>query len=513
MKTKTFFLLLVILCAGALVAVRSGLGTVAEDRVRPPAVAGQFYPDSPEALKLAVEKFLRDGVPRKAKKPIALVVPHAGYIFSGQIAADGFKQVEGESYDVIVILGTNHTAPDFRKISVYTGRGFRTPMGVVEVDREIAGALLKADDDCVADERVHVNEHSIEVELPFIQALFPASRIVPAIVASPDAARCARFGEVLAALLKNRRALIVASSDLSHYPSAAVAEDLDREVLGAVAALDGESLRSTIETNMKRGVPNLITCACGEAPILAAIEAAKRLGAKGGRVVSYAHTGQTAFGEPSRVVGYGAVVMTGERGVTVSKKKSKEPPYSDTFSGPDRRRLLAFARESITRAVSTRTVPLARGLGDNLEQKRAVFVTLKKHGELRGCIGKTDPDTPLGQAVGTMAIQAAFFDPRFQPVGLREVPEIEIEISVLTRLRPVSRAADIVAGRDGVQLIKGGRSALFLPQVAVEQHWGLEAMLENLCLKAGLEGTCWRDGARFSTFRAITFGESAGENR
>ena len=186
-------------------------------------------------------------MPRAAKKPIALVVPHAGYIFSGQIAADAFKQVEGESYEVVAILGTNHTTPDFRKISVYNGRGFRTPLGVAEVDREIAAALLKADTDCVADERVHENEHSIEVELPFLQVLFPGARIVPVIVGSPDAALCTRFGEALAKVLKNRRALIVASSDLSHYPTAEAAEGLDREVLAAIAALDGESVRSTIE--------------------------------------------------------------------------------------------------------------------------------------------------------------------------------------------------------------------------------------------------------------------------
>ena len=238
-----------------------------------------------------------------AKKPIALVVPHAGYIFSGQIAADAFKQVEGESYDVVAILGTNHTTPNFQKISVYNGRGFRTPLGVAETDREIAAALLKDDADCVVDERVHENEHSIEVELPFVQVLFPGARIVPVVVGSTDAALCARFGEALAKVLKNRRALIVASSDLSHYPSAAAAEGLDREVLAAIAALDVESLRSTIETHMRRPVPNLVTCACGEAPILAAIEAARRLGAKGGKVVSYAHSGQTALGEQSRVVG------------------------------------------------------------------------------------------------------------------------------------------------------------------------------------------------------------------
>ena len=418
---KTFLFLVAVLSVGLFIGAPPGFAGGVGDRVRPPAVAGQFYPDAPDALKSAVQAFLRDAVPRPAKKPIAIVVPHAGYLFSGQIAADGFKQAEGGSYEVVVILGTNHTTPSFQKISVYNGRGFRTPLGVAEIDQEIAAALLKDDADCVADERVHANEHSIEVELPFVQVLFPGARIVPVIVGVPDATLCTRFGETLAKVLKNRRALIVASSDLSHFPTAAVAEGLDREVLAAIAALDGESLRSTIESAMRRPAANLVTCACGEAPILSAIEAAKRLGAKAGRVISYAHSGQTALGEQSRVVGYGAVVMTAEKGPAGIQRKGREPPYSDSFSEPERRALLAFARESVSRAVLTQTAPLARGFRENLEQKRGVFVTLKERGELRGCIGQTEPVMPLSQAVGAMAIRAAFSDPRFRPVSPREL--------------------------------------------------------------------------------------------
>ena len=479
----------------------------ASETVRPPAVAGQFYPDSPTALKDAVQKFLHDAVPRTAKKPVAIVVPHAGYIFSGQIAADAFKQAQGDAFDVVVILGTNHTTANFEKISVFNGLAFRTPLGLADVDRETAAALLKADPDCTADEAAHVREHSIEVELPIIQVLFPSARIVPVVVGPSDAARSSRFGAALAGVLKNRRALIVASSDLSHYPPAADAEGLDKEVLRAVAALDADGLRSTLKAHMKRSVPNLVTGACGEAPILAAIEAAKRLGAKGGTVVSYAHSGQSAVGEQSRVVGYGAVVITAEKGPARPQKSQHDPPYSDTFSEPERKALLAFARESISRAVLTQTAPLARGFGANLEQKRAVFVTLRERGELRGCIGQTEPQMPLSQAVGAMAIQAAFMDPRFRSVVSSELTDIDIEISVLTRLKPVPKAADIVVGRDGVLLAKGGRSALFLPQVATEERWGLSTMLDNLCLKAGLTGGCWREGAKFSTFQAIVFGE------
>ena len=193
-----------------------------------------------------------------------------------------------------------------------------------------------------------------------------------------------------------------------------------------MASLDPARLRSTIKAAMGRGIPNLDTCACGEAPVLAAMEAARRLGAKAGHIISYANSGRTALGGEAQVVGYGAIAFTKDA------EAAKEPFYSDTFTQAERE-LSSPSRESVTRAVTTQTAPLARVFGENLQQKRGVFVTLKKGGELRGCIGHTEPDTPLGRLVGTMAISAALADPRFRPVSARELPEIDIGISVLTR--------------------------------------------------------------------------------
>lgn len=480
----------------------------AQETVRPAAMAGRFYPKSAEELRLAVQGFLQDALPRTALNPLAIVVPHAGYIFSGQIAADGFKQVEGESYDTVVILGTNHTTRGFEKIAVYNGRAFETPLGKAEIDRNVVTPLLETCKECVADERVHKEEHSIEVQVPFVQVLFPKARIVPIVAGSADPAVAARFGQALAAVLKDRRALIVASSDLSHYPSASDAEEVDPKILSAVAGLNVDRLKAAIETQMRRKIPHLATCACGEAPILASMEAAKNLGARGARVISYAHSADTGLTGPERVVGYGSVVMTREEGMTPLKEKSREPAYSDRFDHSEKSALLAFARESIKRYLTTGTIPLARGFGENLEQRRAVFVTLKRHGSLRGCIGTTTADAPLGRVVGTMALKSAFADPRFRPLEWRELSEIEIEISILTNPRE-ARLEDIVTGRDGVILSKGGKTALFLPQVAAEQKWDRDTMLDQLCLKAGLEKSGWREGAGFSTFQAIVFGEGS----
>jgi AmmeMemoRadiSam system protein A len=156
----------------------------------------------------------------------------------------------------------------------------------------------------------------------------------------------------------------------------------------------------------------------------------------------------------------------------------------------------------------TNTLPLARSFNSTLQQPRGAFVTLKKKGELRGCIGRMIGDEPLGKIVGVMAMQAAFNDRRFNQLTADELNDIEIEISVLTPMKKVSGAGDIVVGRDGVLLDKDGYHAVFLPQVAPEQGWNREEMLDNLCRKAGLEKGCWKKGAQFSTFQAVVFSES-----
>lgn len=480
--------------------------------VREPAVAGKFYPESAARLKLAIEKFLHDAVPIKVKNPIAIIVPHAGYIFSGQICADGFKQVSNQKYDVIVILGTNHTSSDFQKISLYPDDGFRTPLGVAPVEKNIIFLLKKADPaDCTLDKSLHEREHSVEVMVPFIQVVFPKAKIVPVVVGSPDMETCVRFGQALAKVLKNKNALIVASSDLSHYPSAEDAKIVDRETLAAISKLDPDAFRATVQEHVDRRIPNLVTSACGEAPILVAIAAAKSLGAIRGVVVSYANSGDTSVGDRSRVVGYGAVALTAEGGKKNSGVSTQPIPAavsSAALTSSDKKTLLAFARETLSRLFLTDTVPLARGFNSTLLQHRGAFVTLKKKGALRGCIGRIIGDEPLGKIVGAMAIQAAFNDSRFRPLTADELNDIEIEISVLTPMKQVGSAADVVIGRDGVLLSKDGHHAVFLPQVAPEQGWNREELLDNLCLKAGLERGCWKQGAQFSTFQAVVFSES-----
>ena len=345
--------------------------------IRPPVVAGKFYPESAAVLKAAIEKFMKSAAPAQAQTPLGIVVPHAGYIYSGQICADGYNQVRSGAYEVVVIFGTNHTAPDLRKIALYPGAGFRTPLGTVPVDEEIVAALIAASPDCKADKAPHVREHSIEVQIPFIQVLFPQAKIVPAVVGMADIGLYTRFGAALAKVLKGKRALIVASSDLSHYPSAADAEVVDRKTLAAVASLDPTTLHNTIQAQMARRIRGLDTCACGEAPIMAAMAAAKALGAKGGRVVSYANSGDVPIGDRERVVGYGAVVFTA--GLEMDKAASEMPaaadqtPLADRQEGPPRLRpgddlqLPDDADGPPAQRLQSRRAGTARGLRDPQE--------------------------------------------------------------------------------------------------------------------------------------------------
>jgi len=234
------------------------------------------------------------------------------------------------------------------------------------------------------------------------------------------------------------------------------------------------------------------------------------LGATHGVVVSYANSGDTSIGQKDRVVGYGAVVLASGPGRSDTKALEK-PPLSASFSPlqtEEKKVLLKIARESIRRFLTTETVPLVRGVTPRLEYPQGVFVTLKKHGDLRGCIGHIPPDFPLARAVGAMALQAAFNDPRFNSVQLKELDSLGIEISALTPMKPIGRAEEIVVGRDGVVLSKDGRSAVFLPQVAPENKWGRDEMLDNLCRKAGLPEGSWRKGAQFQVFQAEVFDES-----
>lgn len=509
MKHFFYCLSLLLLCSPASAGTRASGSN--DPPLRRAAVADQFYPGDPAKLRAAIDCYLRDAATPFSQRPIAIISPHAGYIYSGQICADAFKQTAPYDYDLVVLLGTNHTTAGFRGVSVYAGSGYETPLGIAQIDQELAARLIASHKDCSFKPDVHEREHSNEVMVPFVQTLWPKAKILPVVVGSQDLDLCARFGETLAQILADRRALIVASSDLSHYPDYEDALKADRNTMEAITKLDPAAVNSSMRKQLNEGLPNLSTCACGQGPILTAITAAKKLGATGAQIISYANSGDAAVGKRDRVVGYAAAALvpgSESRSAAVYGHPSKDTPETNTYTNAQKEALLKHARNTIHQLLISGTTPLARGFDPVLEQKKGVFVTLNKNGNLRGCIGHMAEDLPLCQVVGFCALQAAFGDRRFQQVQLDEMEDIEIEISVLTPFRRVGGIADIVIGRDGVMLEKGGRSAVYLPQVAVEQGWNVEQTLEHLCTKAGLSKGDWKSGAAFYTFQSIAFCES-----
>lgn len=495
-------------CWFAQPAARSG-----EAPVRPPAVAGQFYPADAAALQRAVDTLVSHARPPLAGDVVAVVAPHAGYVFSGQIAADALTYLRAVRPEVVVVLGANHTAPAVRGVAVYAGTSFRTPLGEIAIDREVTDALLESGPGVSADAAPHASEHSIEVQLPFVQVLAPRARMVAAIVGTQDPSETGRFGRALATAVKGRRALVVASSDLSHYPSAQDASAMDRRTLDEIAHMDASALVAWAHDAVAARTPQVVTAACGLGPVLAAIGAARALGATQATVVSYANSGDVATGDADRVVGYGAVIFHRDAARATAPPAREAPrPAAATapLSPPERQALLHLARATFAQFLQSEALPLPRDLPASLDARRqGAFVTLRAGGQLRGCIGRVEGDGPLPALVSRVAFDAAFRDTRFPPVRREELDQLEVEVSLLTPPRTIATPAEVVVGRDGVILRKAGRSAVFLPQVATEQGWTRRQLLDRLCEKAGLAAACWHEGASLLTFQAEAFGEHA----
>ena len=370
--------------------------------------------------------------------------------------------------------------------------GFETPLGVVPVDIELAQALIDADPRITFDPAAHEAEHVIEIELPFLQRACPDCKVVPVLMGDDHPETVEALAGALLTALPGERAVVIASSDLSHYPSYEDAMMVDGATLSAVEIGDPALLRENIAQMMTAGVPNLVTCACGSGPILVAMHVARGLGADTFSVLHYANSGDSPYGEAGRVVGYGAVMLW----------RYEAPALTEAH----REELLWLARSAIKAHLTTGNIPIYDTQDPVLARRSGAFVTLLKEGELRGCVGHLQADAPLYAVVQQMAVAAAQ-DERFDPVTADELSELTIEISVLTPQRRLTDLDQIELGTHGLVIRKGASQGVFLPQVPLEEGWDRQATLEQLCLKAGLSLDCWREDAWLYTFEAIAFPE------
>ncbi len=465
-----------------------------EEPVIPPHLAGSWYPEKKEDLKKMLRTFLDKSLPvspvLKKEKLIGIISPHAGIIYSGWTAMSGYKLLKDRGFKTFIIMGPSHYHY-FAGIRLLDKGFFRTPLGDVPIDSEIAEKILKECPFASVDRSVFLKEHSVEIELPFIQyALGRDFKVVPILFGSRTITQAEKLGEILHRILKERDGvLVVASSDLSHYHSEDAAFYLDRRTLDFVKDANPEGL---FDCAMEGSCE-----ACGLSPIISLIAYAKLCGARKGTVISYSTSGMVT-GNRSRVVGYGSVAFF----------KEDATGSSDLgFTEEDGRFLVRTARKTIEDFFETEEGKQNTGnIPAKLRSKNfGLFVTLTRRGFLRGCIGNIYGGKPLYELVRDMAIQAAFNDPRFRPLEKWETVDLSIEVSILSKPIPIKDLKNVKVGRDGLIVRMGGRSGLLLPQVPVEFGWGRMMFIERTCEKAGLPASCWKEGAKFYTFKAQIF--------
>ena len=453
--------------------------------IREAVVAGAFYPGDPGVLAADIDRYLDStGVGALEGEIVAIISPHAGYVYSGGVAAHAYAHLRGRAYDSVIVVAPSHRY-GFRGASVFGGDGYETPLGVVSVDRELADAITDEGQGFTYEPRAHEAEHSLEVQLPFLQVAIPGLRVVPIVMGDQSLDGCKRLGRAIASNVKDMNVLLVASSDLSHFHPYNQAKRLDQIVVDEVNEFDPQGLSNDLASKKCE--------ACGGGPMVTAMLIARRLGANKSRVLHYANSGDIT-GDHSSVVGYmAAALWANPENANSKEQKSKKVGVDLGLSPEEKANLLKIARDVVEAHCRGEKTPEISGDSSTLNEQRGAFVTLHKHGKLRGCIGHIRAKKPLVKTVAEMAIAAAFDDPRFPPVTPKELGELEYEISVLTPFQQISNVEEIEVGVHGLYMKSGSRSGLLLPQVATEWGWDRNTFLEHTCTKAGLPEDAWKD--------------------
>jgi AmmeMemoRadiSam system protein B/AmmeMemoRadiSam system protein A len=500
-------------CQGKSTEERAGKDDAAGSRrlprdVRKPAVAGSWYPDDREDLAAMVDGFLAKAdaeVPADAGPVRALISPHAGYSFSGPTAASGYELLRGQDIHRVIVVGPAHKVP-LRGLSIAEKTHYRTPLGEIELDGP-AIARLRRDPMVVAHPQAHRKEHSIEMQLPMLQrVLEPGWKLVPVLVGRLDDEGYAQAAELLRGVC-DPRTVVIASGDFTHYGRVHdyVPFPLDDEIAERLRDLDMGAY-SFIEARDPAGLSaykrRTEITACGFGPIMIVLDMLPE-DAKV-KLARYERSGDLT-GSYRNSVSYLSVAIS-----------AKEPLGRATFSEPigrlsqpDMELLHLLARRSLQHAVTRGPTPPdvdeligEQALPPELRRKSGAFVTLKREGQLRGCIGAIQATRPLYRAVIDNAVNAALHDSRFRPVKADELEGMEVEVSVLSPLSPIESHEQYDVAEHGIMLEKAGRSAVYLPKVASEQGWTKEEALTHLAEKARLPSDAWREGTRFWVFTA-----------
>jgi AmmeMemoRadiSam system protein B/AmmeMemoRadiSam system protein A len=452
--------------------------------VRKAVYAGQFYDGNPQRLSASIETFF-DRIEKKAVsgKILALISPHAGYMYSGHVAAHSYSLIRGRKYDTVVVIGTSHHHL-FEGCSVYPRGGYETPLGVAWIDDSLA-AQIKKKSGFGFIPAAHDREHSIEVQIPFIQKALPEAKIIPIIMGRPTRQTISNLANSLYRCLQGKNALLIASTDLSHFYSKAKANQVDNRTISLIQDFDTNALIRKCE----RG-ENIM---CGGGPVVAALLYSQKFENPEIETLLYADS-SNAGGPDDRVVGYLSAVLYSTLDL---------PSFSLNYK--EKAELLQIARSAVDLFVKENKRLDIQPQNPSLLTKKGVFVTLKKQGYLRGCVGFFEPIFPLYEAVIQAAIYAASKDVRFPPVAPGELGKIKIEISILSPFKKIDNPRLVEVGKHGLMISQGANKGLLLPQVPVENHWSRTTFLQMACQKAGLPDNAWKTGADVFIFEAEVF--------
>ncbi len=472
-------------------------------KVRPMAVAGSFYPSQEYSIKKLMDSYFAPYAKTESKEQIAaVIVPHAGYVFSGAVAASAFAQISADSkFDHIFLIGPSHHVY-LEGASINSEFDYyETPLGEAKVDTELCKQLIQEHQEFVCNAQAHQKEHCLEVQLPFLQyRLKEMAPVIPIIIGTQSLPIIERIATILKPYF-NEKNLFVISSDFSHYPSYTDAKEVDERTGRAIESGKLDEFMDALEHNKNLHVENLATSACGESAITLLLYLTQQDKNIQINHLLYRNSGDSQYGGKEEVVGYHAF--------TVVRKKETNTKASFILTEKEKHTLLDIARNSISNKLNhQQESPCAEDeLSETLKMKCGAFVTLYKDGHLRGCIGHFGNDTPLYHIIEEMAKAAAFQDPRFMPILLYELENISIEISVLSPLKRIHNINEFDYGKEGIYISKGRLSGTFLPQVAQETNWTKEEFLGHCARdKAGLAWDGWKD-AELYTYEAIIFKE------
>jgi MEMO1 family protein len=477
----------------------------AED-IQQSSLDGLFYPKDQAVLKGMVSGFIQQAdIAGIQGDVIAIVSPHAGYQYSGKTAGFGFKAIMDKGFSTAIIVASSHRHY-FKGLSVLDRDAYITPLGRVYIDKDITRKLLLYDDRIKYHPQPFFNENSIETQIPFIQYALPEAKIVIVLMGDQSYDTCLLLRDALHDMITGRKDIvIIASTDMSHFSDENRARLIDTAVIKQIQQFQPEDLFLYISGMENKDRP------CGATALVSTILAAKKLGANKINVLNYA-TSADVTGDKSSVVGYMSAVIV-ETGKENSKdnqhQKEAEQGMDNLLSAAQKSRLLEIARASIENYIRKGEKTLFKESDKVLNDEMGAFVSLYKHGLLRGCIGNIIGQGPLHVTVAEMAIQSAVKDPRFAVLKEEELEDIDIEISVLSPLEKIDDPDKIVMGRHGVLVKSGFKSGVYLPQVATETGWSRDEFMDSLCMhKAGISKDSWRSGkCDIYIFSAEVFGD------